>query len=216
MVIGAYSPAIEHFFTSAALAFAALFPIVNPVGIVGAFLGLTVDMEHSERRRQAALAATSAAVMLSAFLLVGHYVLSAFGVSLAAVEAAGGLLIGYVGWQMATQPVEHPSGEEHSRDDIFLHPVAFPLLAGPGALAVSLGLSNRNDSWLDFPGFIVGVVGICVVAYLAMILAEPISNRLGSRGMEIIVRVMGVIVLAIGAELVFHGIADHFALTVAD
>ena len=209
----AYSRVIDHLFTSAGLAFAALLPIFNPIGAVGAFLGLTVDMEKVERRRQAGLAAVAAAALVSGFLLAGHYVLSLFGVLLSAVEAVGGLLIGYVGWQMATQPVEHPTGEEHGPGDIFLNPLVFPLLAGPGALAVSLGLSSRNDSWLDFPGFILGVSAVCFVTFLAMILAEPISNRLGSRGIEIIVRVMGVIVLAVAAEMVFHGIGDHFGLT---
>ena len=179
-------------------------------------MGLTVGMEHAERRRQAALAAISTAVLVSGFLIAGHYILVGFGVSLAAVEAVGGLLVGYVGWQMATQPIEHPTGDEHEGSDIFLHPLAFPLLAGPGALAVSLGLSNRNDSWLDFPGFIAGVVVVCLVAYVVMVLADPISNRLGTRGLEIVVRLMGVIVLAIAAEMVFHGIADHFGLTVFD
>ena len=55
---------------------------------------------------------------------------------------------------------------------------------------------------------------MCLLAYFAMVLAEPISDRLGTKGLEIVVRLMGLIVLAIAAEMVFHGIADHFGLTV--
>lgn len=116
---------------------------------------------------------------------------------------------------MRTSVIRHPE-EPSGGEDVFFHPLAFPLLAGPGALAVVLGLSNRHDSWLDFPGFFIGIAAICLVAFAAMALAVPITRRLGPKGLEMLTRVMGLIVLAVAAELVFHGIADHFALEVSD
>lgn len=204
---------MEHVLVSAGLSVAALFPIVDPVGNVASFLALTQGKDSSWRRGQALKAAVTAAVMLMVFLVLGHVVLSFFGISLAAVEFVGGLIIGYVGWEMATRgsllgAIDEPTSDE----EVFFHPLAFPLLAGPGALAVVLGLSNRNDSWLDFPGFCIGIAAICLVAFGAMALAMPITKRLGPNGLEVLTRVMGLIVLAIAAELVFHGIADHFAL----
>lgn len=213
---------MEHVLVSAGLSVAALFPIVDPVGNVASFLALTQGKDSSWRRRQALKAAVTAAVMLMVFLLLGHSVLSFFGVSLSAVEFVGGLIIGYVGWEMATRgsvlgATDEPRTDEPRTDEeVFFHPLAFPLLAGPGALAVVLGLSNRNDSWLDFPGFLIGIVAICLVAFGAMALAVPITKRLGPKGLEVLTRVMGLIVLAIAAELVFHGIADHFALETVD
>ena len=197
------------------MAFAALFPIINPIGIVAEFLGLTSAMAPSERRCQAMKAATTAALLLTVFVLAGNYLLTLFDLSLAAIETAGGLLMGYVGWKMATQPPDHPRPKPGAEGSVYLFPIAFPLLAGPGALAVSLSIVTRHDSWLDFPGTILGVVAISGVALIAMWAAGPISRRLGDHGIEILVRLMGVIVLAIAAELVFHGIASHFDLGVS-
>ena len=160
-------------------------------------------------------AATTAALLLTVFVLAGNYLLTLFDLSLAAIETAGGLLMGYVGWKMATQPPDHPRPKPGAEGSVYLFPIAFPLLAGPGALAVSLSIVTRHDSWLDFPGTILGVVAISGVALIAMWAAGPISRRLGDHGIEILVRLMGVIVLAIAAELVFHGIASHFDLGVS-
>jgi multiple antibiotic resistance protein len=208
---------MEHLFVSAGVSFAALFPIVDPVGNIASFLALTRTRDSSWRRRQAAKAAVTAAVMLAIFLVLGHSVLNFFDVSLAAVEVVGGLIIGYTGWDMAMHPQRlDQSDESGDEGEVFFHPLAFPLLAGPGALAVVLGLSNRHDSWLDFPGFFIGIGAVCAVAFCAFALATPIANRLGRHGIEVITRIMGLIVLAIAAELIFNGIADHFMLDTSD
>ena len=208
---------MEHVLVAAGVSFAALFPIVDPVGNVASFLALTKGRDSPWRRRQALKAGVTAAIMLIVFLVVGHSVLSFFGVSLAAVEVVGGLVIAYTGWEMTIRGSAVGSAEAPSDDDeVFFHPLAFPLLAGPGALSVVLGLSNRNDSLLDFPGFAIGIVGISLVAIGAMALATPITRFLGAKGIEVLTRVMGLFVLAIAAELVLHGIADHFALETVD
>ncbi|HKJ55040.1 MAG TPA: MarC family protein [Nitriliruptoraceae bacterium] len=206
---------MEHVVTSAVVAFGALLPIVDPIGNVPAFLGLAAGLDDGQRRRQAALATLFAAVLLVVFFSLGSYLLTLFHVSLAAVEAVGGLVIGYSGWRMLTEDVtvdatRQPLGD----DDIAFYPMAFPLLAGPGALALSLGLTNRHDSPLDYVGWAVGIVAICLVCYVALRLAVPLSRRLGPRGIMVVSRLMGLLVLAIGAEMVFNGIADEFNLTV--
>jgi multiple antibiotic resistance protein len=210
---------MEHFFTSAGVAVAALFPVVDPIGVVPWFLGVTRDLSSDERRSEAAKAALISVAMLTLFLFFGHFVLDFFEVSLAAVEFVGGLVIGWVGWEMLTQPLktayEKEVASENGRE-IFFSPLAFPLLAGPGALAITLGLSNRHDNWLDYPGFVVGIVVVLALAYLILTRADWLLRRLGPHGIDVFNRIMGLIVLAIAAELVFHGISDHFGLTVVE
>jgi multiple antibiotic resistance protein len=206
---------MEHVLTSAIVSFAALFPIVDPIGNVPAFLVLTGGCTSAESRSQAWKAALAAAVMLVVFLVSGHAVLQLFDVSLAAVEFVGGLIIGYTGWQMAVGDPDEPEPSDAGRE-VWFHPIAFPLLAGPGALAAVLGLSNRNDSLLDFPGFLIGIVGVCAVGAAAIVAARPIARRLGTSGVEVLRRIMGLVVLAIAAEMVFHGIEDHFGLVAVD
>lgn len=120
---------------------------------------------------------------------------------------------------MLTQPLRAAYEEESVSDEgreIFFSPLAFPLLAGPGALAITLGLSNRHDNWADYLGFVVGIVVVLALAYLILSRADWLLRRLGPRGIDVFNRIMGLIVLAIAAELVFHGISDHFGLTLVE
>lgn len=207
-------PIVEHVGTSALVAFAALLPVVDPIGNVPTFISLTGGMDVARRNRQAFHAASIAALLLIGFFTLGHYLLTLFHVSLAAVEVVGGLVIGFSGWEMVTAhpaPISpDPEGSHH--EDIAFYPMAFPLLAGPGALALALGLTNRHDSYLDFVGWTLGIAAICGLSYALLRMAGPISRRLGPRGIEVTSRLMGLLVLAIGAELVFNGIAHEFGL----
>lgn len=210
---------MEHFFTSAGIAVAALFPVVDPIGVVPWFLQVTGKLSSDDRRSEVWKAAVISVAILVLFLFFGRFVLDFFDVSLAAVEFVGGLVIGWVGWEMLTQPLKVAYEENEVPDDgreIFFSPLAFPLLAGPGALAITLGLSNRHDNWADYPGFVAGIVVVLALAYLILSRADWLLHRLGPRGIDVFNRIMGLIVLAIAAELVFHGISDHFGLTLVE
>lgn len=206
---------MEHFFVSAGVAVAALFPIVDPIGLVPTFLALTRNMDEQGRRSVLLKALAAAVAMLVVFLFFGRFVLDFFEVSLAAVEFVGGLIIGYVGWQMVTEP-ESLEPEPHEEEGLHISPLAFPLLAGPGALAVTLGLSNRHDSWLDYPGFVFGIMVVCGLAYVILSHGQRVLGFLGPRGIDVLNRILGLFVLAIAVELIFNGIADHFGLEIVE
>ena len=176
---------MDEFFTSAGVALAALFPIIDPIGNVPWLLRTTRGLSVDERRSMVLRGVVISVAMLTVFLLFGHFVLDFFSVSLAAVEFVGGLVIGWVGWGMLTQPIETPSGAAAEPDageeveDIAFIPLAFPLLAGPGALAITLGLSNRHDTTLDYVGF---VGGIARLVYLILSRAEIVLRWIGPPG----------------------------------
>ena len=204
---------MEDVAVSLGVAFAAMFPIVDPVGNVPTFLALTGRMDRARRRTEALKSVAAALVILAVFLAIGNFILEYFGISLAAVEVVGGVVFGYMGWQMLFHSIEPPGLEEEtSGSDIYFTPMAFPLLAGPGALAAVLALSNRADTWLDFPGFMIGIVLVLAVAYLLFTHADRVLGVLGPNGIDLMNRLMGLIVLLIAAEFVFHGVADEFGL----
>lgn len=200
---------VEHGLTSFAVTFAALFPIVDPVGNVGAFLALTPGADVAERRRLARRACVAMVAILFVFLLIGRFVLAFFDISLAAIEVVGGLVVGYTGWQMLSGTLEDP---ETDGGDVSLAPLAFPLLAGPGAIGILFGLANRADHPLDYPGYFVGILAIALLTYLCFSHAHRVHDMIGSRGISMLNKVMGLLVLAIAAELIFHGVADHFGI----
>jgi multiple antibiotic resistance protein len=204
---------LEDIAVSMGVAFAALFPIVDPVGNVPTFLVLTGRMDRVRRRSEALKSVATALAILLVFLAIGNFILEYFGISLAAVEVIGGLVFGYMGWQMLFHSIEPPGLEEQdSAAEIYFTPMAFPLLAGPGALAAVLALSNRADTWLDFPGFLIGIALVLAVAYLLFTHADRVLRLLGPKGIDLMNRLMGLIVLLIAAEFVFHGVADEFGL----
>jgi multiple antibiotic resistance protein len=204
---------IEHFAISFGVATAALFPIVDPIGNVGAFLSLTPGQSAEQRRAVARRACVGMVVTLVVFLVVGRFVLDFFDITLAAIEVVGGLVVGYTGWQMLTGTLEEPEAED---GDVSLAPLAFPLLAGPGAIGVLFGLGNRADDGFDYLGFACGIVAVAVITYLAFSHAHRLHARLGDQGIRVLNQVFGLLVLAIAAELIFHGIADHFGLELVE
>lgn len=100
---------------SMGVAFAAQFPIVDPVGNVPTFLSLTRRMDGVRRRSEALKSVAAALAILAVFLAIGNFILEYFGISLAAVEVIGGLVFGYMGWQMLFQSIEPPGLEQWSR-----------------------------------------------------------------------------------------------------
>lgn len=214
---------MEHVAVSAGVAVAALFPIMDPIGVVPWFVASTRRWTGEERRAAAAKAAVWSVVIMVVFLFFGRFVLDFFEISLAAIEFVGGLVIAYVGWEMligdaGKEPepgsVEAAAGTEPAadREEIYFSPLAFPLLAGPGALAVTVGLSNRHDNSLDYVGFVLGILAATFLCYLIVAYADRVLERLGPKGVDVLNRIFGLLVLAIAAELVFHGISDHFGL----
>jgi multiple antibiotic resistance protein len=212
---------MEELLQAAGIAVVALFPIVDPIGNTPWFVVATRGMDSRVRRSQAFRGVWIASVMLILFLLAGSFVLDFFGVSLAGVECVGGLVIGWVGWQML---MDTPSRDLEETDppatpadrDISFSPLAFPLLAGPGALAIALGLSNRHDSAADYIGFCLGIVVVMAICLAILTRAGDLIARIGPRGIDVINGIFGLIVLAIAAELVFHGISDYFGLTIVE
>jgi multiple antibiotic resistance protein len=87
-----------------------------------------------------------------------------------------------------------------------------PLLAGPGALGIVMGLEARETDFLVIPGFVLGIIAIAAVTYLCLGLSGELTRLLGRAGVDAFTRIMGLLVLAIGVELIVHGIVNHGAI----
>ena len=196
-----------HVLASVGVAFGALFPIVNPLSKVAIFVGLTSRMSQPERLREARHAAIAVFAVLALFLVFGRLLLDLFEISLSGLQIAGAILVGWVGFQMSTGKLEDPEARPSER--VFLAPLAIPLLAGPGAMGVVLGLGSRSDSHWDYIGFVAGIVLLCLFLYALFSRAERLVRLIGPTGMDALNRVFGLLVLAIAAEMMFHGIAEH-------
>src|ERR1700732_3726212 len=148
---------------SAAATFLALFPIVDPFGGVPIFFSLTSSWPAVERRRTAVKTGLWVFAILVVFLFFGRFVLYFFGISLPVLKIAGGLIVANTAWGMVTSHARITPEESHEAEDkadISLTPLAMPLMSGPGAIGVVMGLAAHVDNVAAYLGMIIGVAGI--------------------------------------------------------
>ena len=186
----------------------ALLAITNPLGAVPVFLAITESLSAAERTRAGLRAAFAVALILGIAVLAGRPVLAAFGVSMPALQAAGGLVILLMGLEMmhgAPTKVQHDQEPQRAQEQVMI-PLAMPLLAGPGAITTVLTLTSRAATWSEIAILLiaVGVVGAAIALVLAS--AARVGGLIGYRGQRILLRFMGLILAAVGAEVLLAGI----------
>jgi multiple antibiotic resistance protein len=195
----------------------ALFPVMNPVFVVAAYASLTEDYAAEEVRRQARRAAIYVFLILGTFAVVGVLVLQAFGITLGALQVAGGIVVGYAGFGMISSRNDYSEAEREDarakRDaqcDISFSPMALPLIAGPGAIGVVIALGARSPDTVDRAGILIAVAVLSLGLGLLMSYATPLVKRMGPVAVGALVKVMGFLILAVGVELATHGITDLY------
>jgi multiple antibiotic resistance protein len=192
--------------------FGVLFPIVDPIGNTPTFMALTSGWDEHRSRRLIWEVVLMMFAVLSVFAVIGEPILHFFGISLEGLEIAGGIVIGYTGFQMITAAERFVIDSEH-RENVAIYPLTVPLLAGPGAMAAILALDAREgDVALALPGVIAAIAAVGVFVFIAFTAGEHITRFLGLGGRIALTTIMGLIVLSIGVELVVHGIVEHGAV----
>ncbi|MDJ0708223.1 MAG: MarC family protein [Leptolyngbyaceae cyanobacterium MO_188.B28] len=210
---------MDQLLSYAAITFLGLFPIANPIGVVPTFYRLTFGNSPSRRGSQARQVAINVIVVLTTFLIAGQLILSFFGLSLGALQVSGGLLIAHTAWRMVTvNSSPSLSNEDSSKEgDITLIPMAVPIISGPGAIGMVMGLIAKDPQPINYAGSLLGIVGIGVLVYLCLALGEPLIRVLGRNGVDALTRILGFFILAIAIQLMANGAASIIGdLSLAD
>lgn len=193
-----------------------IFAILNPLGAIPIYLSLTADRRPQEMHHTAAKAAIAVAVILVLTVWAGDALLSFFGIGLPAFRIAGGLLVLLIAIAMfhaRTSPARQTDAEQteaESKNDIAVVPLAIPLLAGPGAISLAIVDAHQAGSWPDKLVFSLGIVGVAAIVWVILRLAEPIGERLGTAGLNIATRVMGLILAAMAVQFMADGLLALF------
>ncbi|MHB1586835.1 MAG: MarC family protein [Acidiferrobacteraceae bacterium] len=189
-----------------------VFAILNPLGAIPLFLSLTADKSAQEMHRIAAKTATAVAVILILSVWVGERLLDFFGIGVPAFRIAGGLLVLLIAIAMfhaKTSPARHTHEEDaeaESKEDIAVVPLAIPLLAGPGAISLVIVNAHQASGLIGKFFFSVGIVIVAGIVWSVLWLAEPIGRRLGTAGLNIATRVMGLILAAMAIQFMAAGL----------
>ena len=151
----------------------------------------------------------AATIILAVVAVAGRPLLAAFGISMPALQAAGGLVILLMGLEMlhgAPTKVQHDEDGAQSPADRVLVPLAMPLLAGPGAITTVLTLSSRMDTWRGTAMLLMAVAIVGATIGVILLSAARVGRAIGSRSQRILLRFMGLILAAVGAEVLLAGL----------
>ena len=182
----------------------ALFVVIDPIGSVPLFIALTKGMEDSDRKRVSTSAIITAASLLIVFAVAGTQILALFGITIFSFMIAGGVLLFIVSIELLTHGAWR-FGQAGIKEDTGVVPLAFPLLAGPGAIT-SVIISFQTY------GLVITMLSIAIVigiTYVILLMINPIYRLLGRRGSTIVTRVFAIFVAAIAVQYIIEGI-KHF------
>lgn len=196
--------------------FAGLLAIINPVGAVPLFINLTQNETRRERRRTALIAGLTVAIVLLVALFVGESLLRFFGITVPSFRVAGGILILLMALAMLqarTSPVkqtEEEAQEGVEKPTVGVVPLGLPLLAGPGAISTVILYGGAGQSFWHYAVLAGAILLVAAIAWAFMRAAPYVSDLLGKTGINIVTRIMGLIMAAIGVEFIANGMRGLF------
>jgi multiple antibiotic resistance protein len=205
---------------TALTAFTTFFAVIGPIDSAVLVASLTPNMTRAERRAMSIKAVLIATIIILLFALVGEPVLRQLGVSLAALQTAGGIILFMIALDMILSKRPSPSlltqkesaeaenkAEAHAELAVF--PLATPLLAGPGAMtgAIVLAANTKGDPIL-LAAVVAGILAIMVLTLVLLLVAQEVHQAIGVTARKAIVRVFGVLLAALAVQMIFDGLAD--------
>jgi multiple antibiotic resistance protein len=195
--------------TFAIQSFVTLFVIFDPPGAAPIFLGLVADRTPKQRRKLAVQAASVSLFVISFFALFGQFILDYLHISIASLQAAGGLLLLLVSLELLTGK---ESGSTEARDkNVALVPLGTPLLAGPGAIVATMIFVQQVQNTGQAVGLVAAVLAVHVVIALVLISSTTILKVIKESGVNLVARIAGLLLAAISVQMLVDAIRAFIA-----
>ncbi|MCC5918847.1 MAG: MarC family protein [Cryomorphaceae bacterium] len=193
------------------VALTSFFTLMNPLGIMPVFLGMTATLDRKDQIKTATKAMTVAFLALLGFAFSGQLLFSFFGISVDSFRVVGGILFFLLGQDMLQARLGRFKIEEEKQvrkyvGDIAVTPLAIPMICGPGAITNAIVLMEDANTIALTGTLIVAMLIVCFVCWFVLVGAGKISNLLGDTGTNIMMRLMGLIVMVIAVEFFFSGL----------
>jgi multiple antibiotic resistance protein len=196
--------------------FAGLLSIVNPIGSIPIFINLTANQSGVDRRRTGSVAALTVALVLGLALLMGEAMLRFFGITISSFRVGGGLLILLMSISMMharlspVKQTEEEAKDAAERDSVAVVPLGIPLLAGPGAISTVIVYAHYESSFVHYSIIGAEICLVGLVVWISFRLAPMIASALGKTGINVVTRIMGLVMAAIGIEFMAIGLRQLF------
>lgn len=193
--------------------FAALFSVLNPLGTIPIFVGLTSDYTKQERATVSLKTSLNVFIILVISFFLGQYVLTFFGITITALRIAGGLIITSSGFGLLNGQFSKNKGinkkvrkEVEERHHIALTPLAMPMLAGPGSISLLIAYYQDHNTTLEIVASSFAILAIAIAIYFVLRGGHYLARILGSSGIVAISRVIGFLTIAIGIQYIISAI----------
>lgn len=197
------------------LALSSIFFLVDPFAALPTFLAVTAGADERRRKRIAWKASLTALIFLSVFALAGQYIFKMFGITLPAFEIAGGVILLLIGLDMLEakrSPTQEATGDAEaavSKEDAGIVPLGIPMLAGPGAIAsVMVLVGQAQNQWQKMVAILGSIFITAAICYLVLGNSSRVARALGDTGIRILVRIMGLLLVALAVQYFVNGMAD--------
>lgn len=196
------------------MALSSVFFVVDPFATIPAFLVMTAADSESKRSRMARQAAWTCLFILSVFAVAGSVIFRLFGISPPAFKIAGGLLLFLVALDMlqakrsGTQEVSEERAEGLEKEEVGVTPIGIPMLAGPGAISTVMVLMGQARNWWSVLPVFAAIAVTALASFFIPAIANRVRGLLGEIGIRILMRLMGLVLVAIAVQFVVNGFGD--------
>lgn len=178
--------------------------IMDPVGNVPLFLGLTGGRTNAKRRRLAAQAVMVSLLVITLFAVLGQQILGYLHIGIPAMQGAGGLLLTIVALELLIGKHDDPSEVENV--SVALVPLGTPLLAGPGAIVATIVFVKQSDGLADRLSIGAGIVAVHLLVFLALFFSVAITKLIREAGILLLSKISGLLLSAIAVQLIANSI----------
>ncbi len=192
------------------LALTSFFTLINPLGVMPIFMTMTADLDQEHRIKTAQKASIVSAITILVFALAGQLLFNFFNISVNSFRIVGGVIFFFMGMDMLQARLEKVKIKESEVktyvNDVSITPLAIPMICGPGALTNAIIMMQDANSILKKVILVCCIIIIMVLTYLILYSASRIMKFLGETGINVMMRLMGLIVMVIAVEFFFNGL----------
>src|ERR1700733_10018136 len=197
------------------LALSSIFFLVDPFAALPTFLAVTAGQGAGKRKRTAGKAALTAFVVLTTFAFAGTFIFRMFGITLPAFEIAGGIILLLIGLDMLaakrspTQESREEAAEAAMKEAAGIVPLGIPMLAGPGSItSVMVLVGQAEGEWQKMAAILASIAITAAICYLVLGNSDRVARAMGETGVRILVRIMGLLLVALAVQYFVNGMAD--------
>ena len=201
---------MNELITFGLLTFTSFITLINPMGSMPVFMTMTSELDHRQREKTARKASIVAFLTLLLFAFTGDYLFDFFGISINSLKIVGGVIFFIVGMDMLQARLAKVKVKESEVksyiDDISITPLAIPIICGPGAITNSILLMKKAETFPMKTAFILAVFAVIAISYIVLSSSSRIIKLMGETGINVMMRIMGLIVMVIAVEFFFSGL----------